>query len=112
VALVTAKLRLSNPRFPTLAEIEVDALADTGSVFLCIPEHVRLQLKLEALETREVKLADGSRATYPYVGPIVLSFKNRTDSSARSCSATRYCSARFRWKRWISSWTRAIGPST
>jgi clan AA aspartic protease len=75
---VTAKLRLSNPRIPSLAEIEVDALAGTGSVFLCIPEHVRLQLKLEALETREVKLADGSRVTYPYVGPIVLHFKNRT----------------------------------
>jgi clan AA aspartic protease len=75
---VTAKLHLSNPRIPALAEIEVNALADTGSVFLCIPEHVCLQLKLEALETREVKLADGSRATYPYVGPIVLRFKNRT----------------------------------
>jgi clan AA aspartic protease len=78
VGLVTAKLRLSNPRIPSLAEIEVDALADTGSVFLCIPEHVRLQLQLEALETREVKLADGSRVTYPYVGPIVLHFKNRS----------------------------------
>jgi len=75
---VTAKLRLSNPRIPSLAEIEVDALADTGSVFLCIPEHIRLQLELETLETRDVKLADGSRATYPYVGPIVLSFKNRS----------------------------------
>jgi hypothetical protein len=42
------------------------------------PEHVRPQLKLEALEAREVKLADGSRAAYPYVGPIVLRFKNRT----------------------------------
>jgi hypothetical protein len=39
---------------------------------------VRLQLKLEALEQREVKLADGSRASYPYVGPIVVRFKNRT----------------------------------
>jgi hypothetical protein len=47
-------------------------------VFLCIPEHVRLQLELEVLEWREVKLADGSRATYPYVGPVVLRFKNRT----------------------------------
>jgi clan AA aspartic protease len=75
---VTAKLHLSNPRIPSLAEVEVDALADTGSVFLCIPEHVRLQLQLEALESREVKLADGSRATYPYVGPIVLRFKNRS----------------------------------
>lgn len=65
-------------REPTLAQIEVPALAATGSVFLCIPEHVRLQLKLEVLEQREVKLADGSRATYPYVGPIVLRFRNRT----------------------------------
>ena len=78
MGLVTAKLQLSNPREPSLAPLEVTALADTGSVFLCIPEHVRLQLNLEALETREVKLADGSRATYPYVGPIVLRFKNRT----------------------------------
>ncbi len=75
---MTAKLQLSNPRDASLAPIEVDALADTGAVFLCIPEHVRVQLKLEPLEQREVKLADGSRATYPYVGPIVLRFKNRT----------------------------------
>ena len=75
---MTAKLQLSNPRDPSLAAIEVTALADTGSVFLCIPEHVRLQLKLDPLEHREVKLADGSRASYPYVGPIVLRFKNRT----------------------------------
>jgi clan AA aspartic protease len=75
---VTAKLELSNPHSPGLEPIEVPALADTGSVFLCIPEHVRLQLELEVHETREVKLADGSRATYPYVGPIVVRFKNRT----------------------------------
>ncbi len=75
---MTAMLELSNPREPTIAPIEAAALGDTGSVFLCIPEHVRLQLKLEVLEAREVKLADGSRETYPYVGPIVLRFKNRT----------------------------------
>jgi len=78
MGLVTAKLLLSNPRRLSLAPIEVEALADTGSVFLCIPEHVRLQLGLEVLETREVKLADGSRATYPYAGPLILRFKNRT----------------------------------
>jgi clan AA aspartic protease len=77
MGLVTAKLKLGNPRDPALSLIEVDALADTGSVFLCIPEHVRLQLKLEVLEEREVTLADGSRATYPYVGPLLLRFKNR-----------------------------------
>lgn len=75
---MTATLQLSNPRKPGLAAIEVPALADTGSVFLCIPEHVRLQLELDVHEVREVTLADGSRATYPYVGPIILRFKNRT----------------------------------
>ena len=77
MGIVTAKLQLANPREPSLAPIEVEALADTGSVFLCIPEHVRLQLGLQVLERREVKLADGSRVTYPYVGPVVLRFKNR-----------------------------------
>jgi len=47
---VTAKLRLSNPRKPSLAPVEVSALADTGSVFLCIPQHVYLQLGLEVLQ--------------------------------------------------------------
>ena len=75
---MTAKLQLTNPRDPSLAPIEVEALADTGSVFLCIPEHVRLQLKLDPHENREVTLADGSRKSYPYVGPLVLRFKNRT----------------------------------
>jgi clan AA aspartic protease len=76
--LVTAQLTLSNPREPSLAALEVPALADTGSVLLCITQHVRNQLNLEALEHREVKLADGSRASYPYVGPLVVRFKNRT----------------------------------
>ena len=39
---------------------------------------MRLQLRLKVLETREVKLADGSRATFPYVGPLEVRFKNRT----------------------------------
>ncbi len=75
---MTAKLILSNPRRDSIEPIEVEALADTGSVFLCIPEHVRLQLDLEILETREVTLADGSVRAFPYAGPVVLRFKNRT----------------------------------
>ena len=75
---MTTKLTLSNPRDPSIEPIEVPALADTGSVFLCIPEHVRLQLKLEVHETREVKLVDGTYHSYPYVGPIIAHFKNRT----------------------------------
>jgi clan AA aspartic protease len=78
MGLVTTRLKLTNPRDPSIEPIDVPALADTGSVFLCIPEHVRLQLGLEVHETREVKLADGSYHSYPYVGPIIAHFKNRT----------------------------------
>ena len=74
---MTAHLILSNPRDPSIDSLEVPALADTGSVFLCIPEHVRLQLKLETLQEREVSLADGSCVSVPYVGPVVVRFKNR-----------------------------------
>ena len=74
---MTAKLVLTNPRDSTIEGIEVPALADSGSVYLCIPEHVRLQLKLEVLQEREVTLADGSHVSVPYVGPVACRFKNR-----------------------------------
>lgn len=77
MGIVTARLQLNNPREPSLAPMEVEALADAGSVYLCIPEHVRLQLNLQVLEHREVTLADGSRRSCPYVGPVLLRFKNR-----------------------------------
>jgi clan AA aspartic protease len=77
MGVVTAQLILSNPRDTSIEPIEVPALADTGSVFLCIPEHVRLQLRLETLQEREVVLADGSCISVPYVGPVVVRFKNR-----------------------------------
>src|SRR5207244_6809090 len=57
--------------------VEVSALADTGALHLCIPEHVRIQLKLEAIDNKEVALADGSKRLVPYVGPVELHFKNR-----------------------------------
>jgi clan AA aspartic protease len=77
MGLVTAMLRISNPRLPRLQAVELEALADTGAVYLIIPEHVRLQLRLEAIDTKEVTLADGSRRVVPYVGPVELRFKNR-----------------------------------
>ena len=71
-------LRLKNPRLAELAGVEVVALVDTGALHLCIPEHVRIQLKLEAIDEKEVTLADGSKRLVPYVGPIEIKFKNRT----------------------------------
>ena len=57
--------------------MEIDALADTGAVHLCIPSHIQIQLELEEVDKKEVILADGSRKLVPYVGPIEIRFKNR-----------------------------------
>ena len=109
---MSTQLELSNPRNATIEPITVPALADTGSVFLCIPEHIRIQLGLEALEEREVKLADGSRAIYPYVGPIVLRFKNRTGFVGALVLGDEVLLGAYQWKRWISSSIRATARST
>ncbi|MBL4885219.1 MAG: clan AA aspartic protease [Planctomycetaceae bacterium] len=77
MGLTTAKIQLRNPRLPDLVPLEVDALADTGAVHLCIPEHVQIQLKLEEIDKKEVTLADGSQKLVPYVGPIELRYQNR-----------------------------------
>ena len=77
MGLVNGQLVLKNPRLPELAPVDVDALADSDALHLCIPEHVQIQLKLEAIDNKEVTLADGSKKLVPYVGPIELRFKNR-----------------------------------
>jgi clan AA aspartic protease len=78
MGLTTAKVILKNPRKPEMLPVEVDALADTGSVFLRIPENVRSQHELEHTERKEVVVADGRRTEVPYVGPVEVRFKNRT----------------------------------
>jgi clan AA aspartic protease len=77
MGLVNGSLRLRNPRLPDLDPVDVEALVDSGATHLCIPEHVRLQLQLDEVDSKEVTLADGSRKLVPYVGPIELHFKNR-----------------------------------
>jgi clan AA aspartic protease len=57
--------------------VAVEALADPGAWHLCIPEHIRIQLALEAIDSRDVTLADGTKTWVPYVGPIEVQFKNR-----------------------------------
>jgi clan AA aspartic protease len=77
MGLVNGNIFLKNPRLPELVPVDVVALADSGAVHLCIPEHIQIQLKLEAIDNKEVTLADGSKKLVPYVGPIELRFKNR-----------------------------------
>jgi len=70
-------LTLLNPRDPAVSPVTVEALADTGSVHLIIPDHVRIQLKLDEQDRKEVTLADGSKRLVPYVGPVEIRFQNR-----------------------------------
>lgn len=77
MGLIHADLSLRNPRHPQLAPLSVRALVDTGSLHLCIPEHVALQLQLEPLYQREVTIADGGKRLCPYVGPVELHFDGR-----------------------------------
>lgn len=77
MGLITTKVILKNPRQPEQKPLEVDALVDTGSLHLCIPAHLQIQLGLEEGMKKEVILADGWRRLASYVGPIELRFKNR-----------------------------------
>ncbi|MBI2822738.1 MAG: clan AA aspartic protease [Acidobacteria bacterium] len=77
MGLVNAEITLRNPRRPELSPVKVEALADPGSVHLCIPEHVRIQLELEEIDKKEATLADDTRKLVPYVGPIEVRFRNR-----------------------------------
>ena len=74
---VFTEIVLSNPRQTALLPVTVQALADTGALMLCIPEHIALQLRLETESIREVSVADGRSMNVPYVGPIKVSFGDR-----------------------------------
>lgn len=52
-------------------------MADTGSLFLCLPDAVRVQLQLESTSQKDVTTADGKRVLCDYVGPIRVTFENR-----------------------------------
>lgn len=81
MGIVNAKISLKNPRQPMLASLEVISLVDTGAVHLCIPEHIKIQLKLETINQKEVTLADSSKKLVDYVGPIEINFKDRVGFS-------------------------------
>lgn len=74
---IYATISLSNPSAEELTSVQTKALVDTGALFLCIPEHIAIQLKLKEFEKREVTIADGSKRLVPYVGPVKINYENR-----------------------------------
>ena len=77
MGLIRSTFSLSNPTRPDLAPLEVTALADSGAVHLCFPDHLAIQLNLAELERREVVMADGHRRSVPYVGPVEVRCRNQ-----------------------------------
>lgn len=77
MGLVNANIILRNPRESNIEALEVNALVDSGAVHLCIPEHIKIQLKLDEIDKKEATLADGRKLLVPYVGPLEIRFKNR-----------------------------------
>lgn len=78
MGLAHAQLTLKNPRNPTLRAVETQALADSGSVYLCLPAEIAAQLELEEIDRKVVYTADGTPHTRPYVGPVQVLCDNRT----------------------------------
>ena len=74
---IYADIKISNPSNFEIESVDAKALVDTGTLFLCIPEHIAIQLKLTEFEKREVTIADGSKKLVPYVGPIKINYQNR-----------------------------------
>ena len=72
-----SNINLSNPAKLELKPFAVRCLADSGSTYLVIPQHVATQLQLKILETREATTADGSSHTVPYAGPVQITFEQR-----------------------------------
>lgn len=78
MGFIHAEVDLSNPRNRELASLKVSASVATGAITLCIPEHVAVQLDLAELEKREVTTAEGRHVPVPYVGPVQITFENRS----------------------------------
>ena len=78
MGLVTTQIELRNPLDSRLAPFATNALVDTGALHLCLPKHVVLQLGLQAVQQREVTTADGQRHICDYVGPVEVTFGNRS----------------------------------
>lgn len=78
MGLVYANLVLKNAKADKNKAIAVNALVDSGSFFLCLPEQLSKDLELEELEKRRVKLANGLYEEHPYVGPVELKFQDRS----------------------------------
>lgn len=77
MGIIRTEIELRNPVDPSVTPMTVTALADTGALHLCLPDHVVIQMGYKELEKREVTRAKGQRQSVSYVGPVEIRFRNR-----------------------------------
>lgn len=77
MGIVAANIRLSNAKNTALKSVDTHCIVDTGATYLYITPEIALQLKLEEVQKRDVKLANGSVIEVPYVGPLKVEFEDR-----------------------------------
>jgi clan AA aspartic protease len=78
MGIIRTELTLENPKENNFESLKVIALVGTGALHLCIPNSVALQLNLNEIDKRPVKIANGESHLCSYVGPIQLRWHNRT----------------------------------
>ena len=78
MGVITTEIELRNPLESRLAPYRSKASVDTGAMHLCLPRHGALQLQLQTVQQREVSTADGQRHVCDYVGPVEVTFGNRS----------------------------------
>ncbi len=78
MGLITTQIELRNPLDSRLTPYQAKALVDTGAMHLCLPEHVVVQLGLQTVQQIELTTADGKRHVCDYVGPVKVTFGNRS----------------------------------
>lgn len=77
MGLCYAEMKIARPD-GKVEPVHVTAMADTGSVHMIITPEIADHLELEELEKRSVTLADGNKKEVSYVGPIQVSFEDRS----------------------------------
>ncbi len=78
MGIVSANITLSSARNVDLKPVSTHCIVDTGATSLCITQEIAMQLKLEELQKRDVKLANGHIIEVSYVGPLKLEFEDRS----------------------------------
>jgi clan AA aspartic protease len=69
--------------FAAVRSVEVEALADTGAIELCIPEEIAELLGLPVTRHRRVTVADGRKLEVALVGPLEVEVIGR-DTAAEA----------------------------